>query len=479
MKLPSVLCLYDWPPRVRDSLERHSWLVFVVYLGLLVAGFLAHDPWRDEIQAWNMARDMSVWQLLGNAGYEGHPIGWHLLIKSLTLLGLPFTSLRVTNLAIALAVGAMFFFRAPFSLLLRSAVIFSAPLVFFGFNTRVYGLVLLMLTFQACLHRARLTALWRYALVLGVLANTVVVMLPYTVLSGVYWVRSARKKGRWHAVLPAATVLAAACVASLFQVMPPLDKAQLMLTMRWTDLVHGFRLADGLGVAVVLVVLMKCRGAIKYVCRALPEQIVIGAVTGFFFLIVHFAVYALSVYHFYVFLGVVWALYWMAWEDGNTCVPRPVWSVVAVLGVALGMQVAVAEFTRDSSNLTATVPYFKTRLAEVPVAGHTMSKVSSLLAFVPGKQIWNAATGQWSSYAVFDASWQKRKAMTVPQAAAVILAECDVRRPVCIFTAPWDECAAFRYCLVFHADRETLFDESFYVYMPLERFVECFREFAP
>lgn len=474
MKLPFALSLHEWALCVRESLERHAWLVFVAYLGLLVAGFLAHDPWRDEIQAWNMARDMSVWQLLGNAGYEGHPIGWHLVIKPLTLLGLPFASLRVMNLAIALAVGAVFFFRAPFSFLFRSAVVFSAPLVFFGLNARVYGLVLLLLTLQACLHRARLKALWRYALVLGILANTVVVMLPYAVLSGVYWVRSARANGRWHAVLPAAAFLAAACVASLFQVIPPMDKAQLMLTMRWTDLIHGFRLADGLGIAVLLAILMKYRGAIKSACRALPEQLVIGTVTGFFFLSVHFAVYALSAYHFYVFLGVAWVLYWMALEDGNASVPRPVWNVMAVLGVVLGMQVAVAEFARDSSNLTATVTYFKTRMAEVPVAGHTMSKVSSLLAFVSGKQIWNAATGQWGSYAVFDASWQKRKAMTVSQAAGVILAECDARRPACIFTAPWDECAAFRYCLVFRAADETIFDESFYVYMPVERSAECF-----
>lgn len=44
-----------------------------------------HEMWRDELQAWLLARDSaSVPELLANLKYEGHPGLWHLMLYPLT-----------------------------------------------------------------------------------------------------------------------------------------------------------------------------------------------------------------------------------------------------------------------------------------------------------------------------------------------------------------------------------------------------------
>ena len=53
----------------------------------LVRGAVAaahHELWRDEAQAWLIARDVPLSRLFAELHYEGHPALWFLLLKPLT-----------------------------------------------------------------------------------------------------------------------------------------------------------------------------------------------------------------------------------------------------------------------------------------------------------------------------------------------------------------------------------------------------------
>jgi hypothetical protein len=50
-----------------------------------------HEPWFDA-QAWLIARDATLWDLLAHrVRYEGSPGLWHLLLWFLSRAGMPFT----------------------------------------------------------------------------------------------------------------------------------------------------------------------------------------------------------------------------------------------------------------------------------------------------------------------------------------------------------------------------------------------------
>ena len=56
---------------------------------------LCHENWRDEAQAWLLARDLSIPELFEQMSYEGHPCLWHLLLMPLVRLGLPYISMAL------------------------------------------------------------------------------------------------------------------------------------------------------------------------------------------------------------------------------------------------------------------------------------------------------------------------------------------------------------------------------------------------
>lgn len=55
------------------------WAVFV--LGVLIFKLSFHELWKDEWQAWFVATDMGLGEMIGFLNYEGHPPLWYLYLK--------------------------------------------------------------------------------------------------------------------------------------------------------------------------------------------------------------------------------------------------------------------------------------------------------------------------------------------------------------------------------------------------------------
>ncbi|MCG9132637.1 hypothetical protein J5I95_13245, partial [Candidatus Poribacteria bacterium] len=69
-----------------DKRDQH-YALGLTFLFLAVGAFTAshHEMWRDEIQAWLLARDStSIFNLFAHLKYEGHPGLWHLCLMPLS-----------------------------------------------------------------------------------------------------------------------------------------------------------------------------------------------------------------------------------------------------------------------------------------------------------------------------------------------------------------------------------------------------------
>ena len=64
-------------------------IAFVLYLGLSAYLVYIHEPWRDEIHAWLMAKNMSIPELIRFSRHEGHPVLWHILLMPFAKTGAP------------------------------------------------------------------------------------------------------------------------------------------------------------------------------------------------------------------------------------------------------------------------------------------------------------------------------------------------------------------------------------------------------
>ena len=82
--------------------------VLLAYVLFNLSFILCHENWRDEAQAWLLARDLSIPELFEQMSYEGHPCLWHLLLMPLVRLGLPYISMNILSLLIMAAAVALF-----------------------------------------------------------------------------------------------------------------------------------------------------------------------------------------------------------------------------------------------------------------------------------------------------------------------------------------------------------------------------------
>lgn len=156
---------------------REGWrfplVVLAVFLGLTGFMLTRHEMFRDEIQAWLIARDTSLLSLWRHLRYEGHPALWYLLLMPLTRLTLSPHAMQVLHLAITGGAVLVWLRAAPFSRLQRLLFVFGYYVSFeYVILSRNYGIGLLLCMAFCAVYAARRPRPLALAGLLALLANT-------------------------------------------------------------------------------------------------------------------------------------------------------------------------------------------------------------------------------------------------------------------------------------------------------------------
>jgi hypothetical protein len=162
-------------------------IILVLYASLLALVISRHEPWFDEAQAWLLARDLSLGDLLFHRiRYEGTPALWHLLLMIPAKLGLPYFSLHIVSGTMAVISVYVFLRHSPFPLFFKITL----PFTFFTFYqyaviARSYCLIPLFLGFLAITYRRRHTHPWAFLFILIVFSH---ISLHTALLAGGFFV---------------------------------------------------------------------------------------------------------------------------------------------------------------------------------------------------------------------------------------------------------------------------------------------------
>ena len=122
-------------PQLRMLRRIATWQSAVVatFAGLLAFGDAHHAYWADEVQAWLIAKDSSVWNMFAHVlRYEGNPGLWHLLLWVPAHLGAPMATLSVITAIAALAGVVLLVYRSPFPAWARALLPFAYFVCFQG-----------------------------------------------------------------------------------------------------------------------------------------------------------------------------------------------------------------------------------------------------------------------------------------------------------------------------------------------------------
>ena len=155
----------------KRTIENVLLLLFLVF-GLV--GLWHHELWRDETQAWLLARDSATpLELYRHALYEGHPLLWHYCLYVITRFTHSLRAMQGFSLLLGFGSAVLIVKKSPFSLLQKGLIAFGYFSVFeYTLLSRSYGLGVFLVFLFCALYCQRQPIFWALTLVLALLANT-------------------------------------------------------------------------------------------------------------------------------------------------------------------------------------------------------------------------------------------------------------------------------------------------------------------
>ena len=147
-----------------------EWPALALFAAVVAYAIPFHEPWADEAQAWQLARNLSLSELFRTyIRFEASPGLWHFFLWILVHLHVSYASMHWICGAIAVLSTAILLFKAPFPRYLKLTLPFTFFLIYqFAVVARNYVLapLLFYLLALAWKRRPALTAV-----LLGLLAN--------------------------------------------------------------------------------------------------------------------------------------------------------------------------------------------------------------------------------------------------------------------------------------------------------------------
>lgn len=407
------------------------WLVWLAYIALVVFTTAHHEPWRDEAQAWLIARDLPLPDLFAQMAYEGSPALWHLLLVPFAKLGAPYAWEAAIHVVLAVAAVGLLLARAPFPLWLKALLAFSFYLSYeYAAVARNYNLSLLLLCGLAVLHATRLTRPWAYAVLVALLSNTNVHSVMLAATLALWFAVDARSvRTRRPRLVIALGIMAAGVAMALAQLAGAdrnamvgaglhFDPAAPLLATRnaWLPGLPGAAAPIAAATMIfVAVTLWRWARSVSWVLAS--------GLGGLF------AIFALKHggdlrHHGLILVFSVFAL-WVAWDRLSVAGARR-WrrALLVALGLSLvaGLPFSVRHHVAEARGMFSGAGAMAAWIAEAGLAdrllvAHPSAQASALLPYLPHTPLWYADIQAFGTYVTWDRRYVESRFIAPTEAA--------------------------------------------------------------
>ncbi len=158
-------------------------IVLVIYAIIVVVIAYNHEICEDEAQSWLIARDLNPIQIINQMKYEGHSFLWYYILWPFAQLGFKVEIQNYISCIFAILTVYIILKKAPFNKILKLLLIFSGGMIYFySVMARPYCMIPFLLACISTLYKNKKENQYIYAFLVGLLANTHLVMLPTSML---------------------------------------------------------------------------------------------------------------------------------------------------------------------------------------------------------------------------------------------------------------------------------------------------------
>lgn len=167
--MPDILFINKSSPTSNRRIKFPILLTFF-FLCWISIGASHHEFWRDEMEAWLVAKDSATFSdLLEETHYQGAPLLWPLLLRTLSLFTPRPEAMQILTSLLAGAAVFTFAYLSPFNLFHKLLFAFSYYIFFeYGIVCRNYLPGIFLLSISCALYGSAARQPWPFALVLAI-----------------------------------------------------------------------------------------------------------------------------------------------------------------------------------------------------------------------------------------------------------------------------------------------------------------------
>lgn len=164
------------------------WICILIWIFITLIRVCFHQPWFDESNAWEIARNLEFGNILDSVKYEGHFLIWYLLLMPFAKLniGYPYSMLLI-NWVFCFASIVILWKYSPFNNFVKALITFSFPfLACYPVIARCYSIGILPIFLLCALYKNRLKYPVIYSLIIFFAMNTSIMAIFGASILGLY-----------------------------------------------------------------------------------------------------------------------------------------------------------------------------------------------------------------------------------------------------------------------------------------------------
>ena len=166
---------------IKEKIKQNKWNIIITLIYAIVTFIITvffHEKWRDEAQAWLIARDLDIIGIIKQMSFEGHPPLWHLILMPFAKLGFPYITESIISWGVMVIAVWIFLNKSPLKKETKILILLTAPIIYlYPSIARNYCLIPLALALIAMYYPNRKEKMLGYCLSVLLLAYTHVLML--------------------------------------------------------------------------------------------------------------------------------------------------------------------------------------------------------------------------------------------------------------------------------------------------------------
>lgn len=443
--------------------NKYNIIIMTLYAIISFVILLFHESWRDEAQAWLIARDLNIINIIKQMVYEGHPPLWHIILMPFAKIGLPYITIKFISWLIMCISVWLILIKSPFKILTKILIIFSTPMIYlYPAIARSYCLIPLAITLISIYYNKRHEKPIQYILAILLLGYTHVVLYGMVgILLLLFFIEEfiinkkinnkEQNKKIWISLiiitigLSIAAIPMALSAISNTEANVNIDFSNLdflnRLSINIKGIIANFLYTDYYTIIISMLIIIGILFVYEFNYYKKNALILIFSI--FFQLLIYSYIYVCSAQRGGIILLLIMFIMWIQKEiPKNNNYKKSIeilTALIFVINIIMGQRIIYQEIKNNYSSAKQIAEYINNNIEKNSIfICSDMSVSSAVIPYINNYKFWNPQIQNYFTFITYDKNYTKEYSIDINLWKNIIQKECCKNKKIyLLYTYNW------------------------------------------